>query len=29
MKSILDEAVDPANNIILFIDEVHTIIGAG
>jgi ATP-dependent Clp protease ATP-binding subunit ClpA len=29
MKSILDEAVDPANNIIMFIDEVHTIIGAG
>ena len=29
MKSILDEAVDPSNNIILFIDEVHTIIGAG
>ena len=28
MKSILDEAVDPANNIIMFIDEVHTIIGA-
>jgi ATP-dependent Clp protease ATP-binding subunit ClpA len=26
MKSILDEAVDPSNNIILFIDEVHTII---
>ena len=29
MKSILDEAVDPANNIIMFIDEVHTIIWAG
>lgn len=29
MKAILDEAIDPANNIILFIDEVHTIIGAG
>ena len=28
MKSILDEAIDPANNIIMFIDEVHTIIGA-
>ena len=28
MKAILDEAVDPANNIIMFIDEVHTIIGA-
>ncbi|MBR7037503.1 hypothetical protein IKI14_06830 [bacterium] len=26
MKSILDEAIDPANNIIMFIDEVHTII---
>lgn len=29
MKSILEEAVDPTNNIILFIDELHTIIGAG
>ena len=29
MKSILDEATDPTNNIILFIDELHTIIGAG
>jgi ATP-dependent Clp protease ATP-binding subunit ClpC len=28
MKSILDEATDPVNNIILFIDELHTIIGA-
>lgn len=27
-KSILDEAADPVNNIILFIDELHTIIGA-
>lgn len=29
MKSILEEAVDPTNNIIMFIDEIHTIIGAG
>jgi ATP-dependent Clp protease ATP-binding subunit ClpB len=29
MKSILEEAMDPTNNIILFIDELHTIIGAG
>ncbi len=29
MKSILEEAIDPTNNIILFIDELHTIIGAG
>lgn len=29
MKSILEEAGDPTNNIILFIDEIHTIIGAG
>lgn len=29
MKSILEEATDPLNNIILFIDEIHTIIGAG
>lgn len=29
MKSILEEATDPTNNIILFIDELHTIIGAG
>ncbi len=28
MKSILDEAMDIANNIILFIDEIHSIIGA-
>ena len=28
MKAILDEAIDPTNNIILFIDELHTIIGA-
>ena len=29
MKSILDEAMDPTNHIILFIDELHTIIWAG
>lgn len=29
MKSILEEAMDITNNIILFIDELHTIIGAG
>ncbi len=29
MKSILEEAMDPLNNIILFIDELHTIIWAG
>lgn len=28
MKSILEEAMDPINNIILFIDELHTIIWA-
>lgn len=28
-KSILEESMDPMNNIILFIDELHTIIGAG
>lgn len=28
MKSILEEAQDPLNNIILFIDELHTIIWA-
>ena len=28
MKSILEEAMDPMNNIILFIDELHTIIWA-
>jgi ATP-dependent Clp protease ATP-binding subunit ClpA len=28
-KTILDEAADPVNHIILFIDELHTIIGAG
>lgn len=29
LKAIVDESVDPLNNIILFIDEIHTIIGAG
>jgi ATP-dependent Clp protease ATP-binding subunit ClpA len=29
LKSILDEAADPMNHIILFIDEIHTIVGAG
>lgn len=29
LKAIIEEAVDPLNNIILFIDELHTIIGAG
>lgn len=29
LKAILEEVVDPTNNIILFIDEIHTIIGAG
>lgn len=29
MKAILEEATDPLNNIILFIDEIHTIIWAG
>ncbi len=28
-KAVMDEASDPTNNIILFIDEIHTIIGAG
>lgn len=28
LKAILKEAADPQNNIILFIDEIHTIIGA-
>ena len=27
-KSLIEEASDPLNNIILFIDEIHTIIGA-
>jgi ATP-dependent Clp protease ATP-binding subunit ClpC len=29
LKAIVEEAADPQNNIIMFIDEVHTIIGAG
>jgi ATP-dependent Clp protease ATP-binding subunit ClpA len=29
LKAILDEAADPTHNIILFIDELHTIIGSG
>jgi len=29
MNFFLEEATDPTNNIILFIDELHTIIGAG
>ncbi|MEI7477151.1 MAG: AAA family ATPase [bacterium] len=29
LKAILDEAADVTNNIILFIDEIHTIIGSG
>jgi ATP-dependent Clp protease ATP-binding subunit ClpC len=29
LKSILDEASDPLNQIIVFIDELHAIIGAG
>ena len=29
LKSVLEEAMDPSNNIILFIDEIHTIIWAG
>ena len=29
LKSLLEEAQDPTLNIILFIDELHTIIGAG
>lgn len=28
-KAIIEEATDPQNNIIMFIDEIHTIIGAG
>ncbi len=28
LKAIIDEATDPMNNIIMFIDEIHTIIGA-
>ncbi|USN57069.1 MAG: ATP-dependent Clp protease ATP-binding subunit [Candidatus Peribacteria bacterium] len=29
MKAILEEATDPTNHIIMFIDEIHTMIGAG
>jgi len=29
LKAVLDEAMDPLNNIIIFVDEIHTIIGAG
>ena len=29
IKQIIDEATNPENNIILFIDEIHTIVGAG
>jgi ATP-dependent Clp protease ATP-binding subunit ClpA len=29
LKSILDEAADPTLGIILFIDEIHTLMGAG
>lgn len=29
LKAILEEAMDPTNNIIMFVDEVHTIIWAG
>jgi len=29
MKAILEEAADPTKHIILFIDEIHSIIGAG
>ncbi|HMT01199.1 MAG TPA: ATP-dependent Clp protease ATP-binding subunit [Candidatus Absconditabacterales bacterium] len=29
LKSILEEAADITNNIILFIDELHTIVGSG
>ncbi len=28
LKAIIDEAMDPTNNIIMFVDEVHTLIGA-
>lgn len=28
LKAVLDEAMDPLNNIIIFVDEVHTIIWA-
>ena len=29
LKAIIDEAMDPINNIIMFVDEVHTLIWAG
>ena len=29
LKSILEEAADPTLGIILFIDEIHTLMGAG
>jgi len=29
MKAVLEEASDVSNDIILFIDELHTIIGTG
>lgn len=29
LKAILEEAMDPTNKLIIFIDELHTIIGAG
>ena len=29
LKSVLEEASDPLNQIIVFIDEIHTIMGAG
>ena len=29
IKQIIEESIDPENNVILFIDEIHTIIGAG
>lgn len=29
LKAVLEEAMDPFNNLIIFIDEVHTIIWAG
>jgi ATP-dependent Clp protease ATP-binding subunit ClpA len=28
LKAVLDEAMDPLNNLIIFVDEIHTIIGA-
>jgi len=29
LKAIIEEAMDPTNNIIMFVDEVHTLIWAG